>query len=428
MGGTPLQGAVFPAPGIQQILDGSVAPELCNLPFRNPDNFIAGQLHQHIHAWESILGDSPIHHCFISDLITNKVDVERFVVPFRGKFKGVFYDCPFPPSKVFPNNPCCKKYSAFTTETLLQRIEVGAVLVCCQVGKVEPPYIVLPLTVELSKPRLCQDARFLNNWMRDQPFSLDKLVDVTRYAYKESFLTKCDDKSVYDHILLTEGSRKFLGKEWGGWWLVNATLPFGWKESAFIYHSTGLAASTFIRDLGIPCSLYIDHRLNSELVSRDGRWSVPPIERDRDFSFEAARAAIYVVCYPLVDLGYFLVLAKSVLQQSTRIIYLGLVVDTSIKQAFFLPQDKVVKFAKLREAILASKKVVQVKTLQRFQGKCISFSVAVPGAKLFIRSIYSCGNRLRWIKPSSPHVSGFARGINTLAIFGYVEGLHSMAR
>ena len=45
-----------------------------------------------------------------------------------------------------------------------------------------------------------------------------------------------------------------------------------------------------------------------------------------------------------------------------------------------------VKFAKLREAILASKKLVQVKTLQHFLGKCISFSLAVPGAKLFIRS------------------------------------------
>jgi len=98
--------------------------------------------------------------------------------------------------------------------------------------------------------------------------------------------------------------------EAGVW--VNATLPFGWKESAFIYHSTGLAASSFIRDLGIPCSLYIDDRLNGELVSRDGRWSVP-VERDRDFSFKAARAAIYIVCYLLVDLGYFLGLAKSVL-------------------------------------------------------------------------------------------------------------------
>ena len=64
---------------------------------------------------------------------------------------------------------------------------------------------MLPFRVEPSKPRLCQDARFLNNWTSDQPFSLDTLVDVTRYVYKGSFLTKCDDKSGYDHILLTGG-------------------------------------------------------------------------------------------------------------------------------------------------------------------------------------------------------------------------------
>ena len=80
-------------------------------------------------------------------------------------------------------------------------------------GKVESPYIVLLFTVEPSKPRSCQDARFLNNWMRDQPFSLDKLVHVTRYAYKGSLLTKCDDKLGYGLILLTEGSRIFLGTE-----------------------------------------------------------------------------------------------------------------------------------------------------------------------------------------------------------------------
>ena len=98
-----------------------------------------------------------------------------------------------------------------------------------------------------------------------------------------------------------------------------------------------------------------------------------------------AQAAVYIVCYVLVDLGYFLGLAKSVFQPSTCITYLGLVFDTA-RQAFILPQDKVVKFVKLRKAIVVSKNFVQVKTLQRFQGKCISFSLAVPGVKLFIRS------------------------------------------
>ena len=126
--GTPLQEALFPAPGIQQILDGSVTPEHSNLSFRDPHNFVASQLHQHNHNWESILEDAPTRQ-LIFDWITNKVDVERFVVPFRGRLKGVFYDCPFPPSKVFPNNLSCKKYFAFISETLLQRIEIGAVLV-----------------------------------------------------------------------------------------------------------------------------------------------------------------------------------------------------------------------------------------------------------------------------------------------------------
>lgn len=45
--------------------------------------------------------------------------------------------------------------------------------------------------------------------------------------------------------------------------------------------------------------------------------------------------------------------------------------------------------SQLREQILACRAQVNVKTLQRFQGKCISFSLAVPAVKLFIRSISS---------------------------------------
>ncbi|KAK3700939.1 hypothetical protein QZH41_005654 [Actinostola sp. cb2023] len=61
-------------------------------------------------------------------------------------------------------------------------------------------------------------------------------------------------------------------------------------------------------------------------------------------------------------------------------------VDSEL-QAFSIPLPKVVKFAELREAILRRQKTVPMKTLQRFQGKCISFSIAVPAAKLYIRNI-----------------------------------------
>ena len=64
-----------------------------------------------------------------------------------------------------------------------------------------PPHIVLPLTVEPSKPHLCHDTRYLNLWMKDNPFSLDTLNDLPRYVTKASFQTVLDDKSGYDHII-----------------------------------------------------------------------------------------------------------------------------------------------------------------------------------------------------------------------------------
>ena len=51
------------------------------------------------------------------------------------------------------------------------------------------PFLVLPITIEPSMPRLCIDARYLNLWTRDSPFALDKLIDVSRYVYRGSYMS-----------------------------------------------------------------------------------------------------------------------------------------------------------------------------------------------------------------------------------------------
>lgn len=91
-----------------------------------------------------------------------------------------------------------------------------------------------------------------------------------------------------------------------------------------------------------------------------------------------------------MDLGYTIGIStsKSVLFPTTVVEYLGLLLD-STKQSFLVPKRKIVSWAALREQILACKKYVNMKTLQRFQGKCISFSLAIPAAKLFIRVMSS---------------------------------------
>ena len=96
----------------------------------------------------------------------------------------------FPPPKQFRNLVSCTKFTRFVLEEILKCISIGAIRVWEKVGVDSPPFLVLPLTVEPSKPRLCLDARFLRFWMKDTPFSLEKMADVLGYIYKGSHTTK----------------------------------------------------------------------------------------------------------------------------------------------------------------------------------------------------------------------------------------------
>lgn len=87
----------------------------------------------------------------------------------------------------------------------------------------------------------------------------------------------------------------------------------------------------------------------------------------------------------LVALGYFLGLSKSILRPRQAVPYLGFMVD-SVKQAFLLLHDKKQKFCDLICLVLGSDSI-DLKTLQRLSGKCTSFALAVPGARLFTNEI-----------------------------------------
>lgn len=64
------------------------------------------------------------------------------------------------------------------------------------------PLVIMPLTVEPSKPRLCHDDRYIDFWIRDSPFHLETLKDVHRIIDEHAFMVKFYVKSGYDHINL----------------------------------------------------------------------------------------------------------------------------------------------------------------------------------------------------------------------------------
>ena len=94
-----------------------------------------------------------------------------------------------------------------------------------------------------------------------------------------------------------------------------------------------------------------------------------------------------MLCYTLVDFGYFIGLKKSHLVPKQVVPYLGFLVD-SVHQAFLLMEEKKQNFLSLLRSVLSSPST-DLKTLQRLSGKCISLSLAVPGARLYLNDIYN---------------------------------------
>ena len=168
-------------------------------------------------------------------------------------------------------------------------------------------------------------------------------------------------------------------------YFVFRTLPFGWKASAFIYHNLGLFVTGAARSFGVPVSQYINDRHVGQLFRSPGHASLVP-------SKVLAEAAAYIMCYLLIEAGYFSGIAKSEWVASTVVLFLGFLCDSS-RQAFLLPDDKRLKFSSLREQMLASRNI-GLKMLQRFAGKVISFSLAVPGCKLYICKMFKAISQL----------------------------------
>ena len=131
--------------------------------------------------------------------------------------------------------------------------------------------------------------------------------------------------------------------------------------SAYIYNTVGMAATSYIRSLGVPCSQYIDDRQLGQLR--------PHSKSHVNFSnFQLVEMGTFITCSVLLELGYFL---KTIF----KVKFLGYICHSDI-QAFTLPRDKVLKFTTLRYSILERETVI-LKKLQNFAGKTTSFSLSV---------------------------------------------------
>lgn len=365
-------------PMAEQVLSDPGLPwNIRHLVFRDPKNFVAGQLCANFTSWGPLLKGQDGSTKLVEKCLREGVEVKDFFTHFKGNFMGRCYDSDSPPGAYFPNPPSIERHAEFVARTLEDRLRSGSLELLGRVGEVQPPYIVMPLTVEPSKPRLCHDERYLNLWVRDNPFSLETLRDVPTMVGPGDYIATCDEKSAYDGILLGEGSRMYFGLQFAGWWMTYKTLPFGWKASPFLYQTVGLRVTSYLRDRGVPLLQYIDDRLIGPWCGGSGLVGLSGCKR--------TELSVYATCELAHRLGYTLALGKSMLDPAQRVQFLGMLVDSK-EQRFMIPEDKRERFKQLRESILQAK-LVPVSMVQSLMGKCVFFSICVPAAKLFIRDM-----------------------------------------
>ena len=158
-----------PLPSVDMVSQGLAFASPSMLHFKNPKNFLAGNLTKCLPHWELVLKDYPKVpkiFCYVSE----GIKLQDFFLSFCGTFKGLRYNSDVPPRMKFPNSSSCNDFNNFVSQTTLERVANGSFLVWGEVGKVNPPHMVIPITVEPTKPRMCHDERFLNCWIKTACF------------------------------------------------------------------------------------------------------------------------------------------------------------------------------------------------------------------------------------------------------------------
>ena len=365
----------------KSILKEKIPVTLDHAIFRNEKTFIPANLRNHIHFWEhEILKDHPQKVNLLKWI--SGVRIEDFLNSFTdSEFQGIKLHSYYPHPVVFENY-VPPQFDNFMNENIQEWIALGVLQEWDALrlpSDPDIPIVVCPLGVEPKKPRGLWDGRFVNEFCRDIPFSMDNAAKLSEIAWPQVYFFKLDHKNGYFHVPIHEQSRKFFGVCWKGTYYVLTVLPFGWKSSPYIYHTLTEAVIMYIRSLGIPMLGWIDDMLGmSEQITK---------HLSDEQQFQSAMRSMVVVTMVLFKAGYFLGINKCFLIPEKVITYLGIECN-SITSRFYIPEERVLKYIPLLNSLI-SKQWVTYSDLEKMVGKLVSLESAVPAGMWYTREQYS---------------------------------------
>jgi hypothetical protein len=280
------------------------------------------------------------------------------------------YKIPFitsPTPFVKHNNKSAYEHGSFVDEAILDLLSDA------RVEEVyEKPEFVNPLSVSVQssgKKRLILDLRHINLFIYKQKFKCEDLNTLREMSKPGDFFFSFDLKSGYHHLDIFPEHRKFLSFSWC---LNNCTharyfqftvLPFGLTSAPFIFTKLLRPVVSYWRAQGIPVVVYLD----------DGIGCCGDFDRCATYSS--------TVRTTLLELGFVFSEEKCLWPPSTRITWLGCVIDsnTGIIQA---SQRRIHKLQNLLDNMCDSVNkpssggnIVHVKSVASIVGSIISLGI-----------------------------------------------------
>ncbi|KAK3279642.1 hypothetical protein CYMTET_12504 [Cymbomonas tetramitiformis] len=244
-------------PTILEALSGQVVPDPFSAPVRNPEEFKVGSIHDCASFWNTIATSSEMGMLF-RKWSREGVAIKDFFQHFSGEFEGRNYSSDIPPGGHFSNHVIPDDLAEWVSCKIQDELRWGAIRIWGQEGECQPPHLVMPVGVEPNKPRKINDARFLNLWCKDMPFTYESVSMLPQVLERGDPAWIMDQANGFFHVRITEESQQFMGFLWDGVYYVYTVLNFGWKLAPIVYSAFAGEFAGFIRRLGIPYLFYID--------------------------------------------------------------------------------------------------------------------------------------------------------------------------
>ena len=226
--------------------------------------------------------------------------------------------------------------------------------------------------------RQCNDAGMFKACQAYKlPCKLDSVLEVIGFLRKGDLLGKSDDKSGFHHLLFENESSQIAIQFWQGFFFRFRAAAFGFSVVPAMFQMANMTIVNFLRVVAhVPIFLYLDDRI---VVQR------PSSEQERLALLSGKKAPRNITLAAMLQIaaGGFISIEKSVFLPTTRLVFLGFVLDTDL-ETVEIPQNKWDRFQVELRTFLG-KEQVHIKSLERLRGKMCSFLVVIVNMQIYIR-------------------------------------------